>query len=72
VVPLFVSLADDIEHTAGRSNNPVIQDFAEYAAQYLRAYAKALPTYGVHDYQLSLVAKETRGLITNACSAMGA
>ncbi len=72
VAPLFVSLADDIEHTDGRSNNPVIQDFAEYAAQYLRAYAKALPTYGVHDYQLSLVAKETRGLITNACSAMGA
>ena len=72
VAPLFISLADDIERTAGRSNNPAMQDFARYAAQYLRAYAKALPTYGIHDYQLSLVAKETRALITNACSAMGA
>jgi hypothetical protein len=72
VTPLMLSLADDLERTAGRSNNPVIQDFAAFAAQYQRAYVKALPTYGVHDQQLGIVAKVTRHLVGDACGAVGA
>ena len=52
LAPLVLGLADDIERTAQRSNDPVIQDFAAFAAQYERALAKSLPTYEYRDSQL--------------------
>jgi serine/threonine protein kinase len=72
LAPLLIGLADDLERTAGRSNNPTIQDFAAYAAQYQRAYANALPTNTPHDFQLGLAAKSARSLVYEACSAVGA
>src|SRR6185437_13164860 len=72
VTPLMLRLADDLERIAGRGNNAVIQDFAAFAAQYQRAYVKALPTYGVHDQQLGIVARVTRHLVGDACGAVGA
>ncbi|OBF86776.1 hypothetical protein A5791_20440 [Mycobacterium sp. 852002-51163_SCH5372311] len=72
VTPLMLNLADEIERIAGRSNSPVIQDFAAFAAQYQRAYVKALPTYGEHDGQLRIVARSTRHLINEACGGVGA
>lgn len=71
VAPLALGNADDIVRTAGRSNNPTIQDFAAFAAVYERAFSKALPTYGAHDGQLSTVAGSVRSLIGAACSAVG-
>ncbi|OBA84520.1 hypothetical protein A9W99_01255 [Mycobacterium sp. 1164966.3] len=72
VTPLMLNLADELEHIAGRSSNPVIQDFAAFAAQYQRAYVKALPTYGLHDGQLRIVARSTRHLVNEACGGVGA
>ena len=72
VTPLMLTLVDELERIAGRSNNPVIQDFAAFAAQYQRAYVKAFPTYGVHDGQLGIVARSTRQLVSKACGAVGA
>ena len=72
VTPLMLSLADDLERIGGHSGNPTIQDFAAFAAQYQRAYVKALPTYGIHDEQLGLAARSARGLVMDACSAVGA
>jgi hypothetical protein len=72
VTPLMLNLADDLERDGGHSGNPIIQDFAAFAAQYQRAYVKALPTYGSHDEQLGLVARSTRGTVSDACSALGA
>jgi hypothetical protein len=68
----MLSLADDLERIGGHSGNPTIQDFAAFAAQYQRAYVKALPTYGIHDEQLGLAARSARGLVKDACSAVGA
>jgi serine/threonine protein kinase len=72
VAPLLVNLADDLEHTAARGDNPVIGDFATFAAQYLRALAKALPTYEALDGTLGWVSGYTRHLIGEACTAVNA
>lgn len=71
ITPLLETNADDIVRTAGRSSNPVIQDFAAFAAVYQRAYTKALPTYTDHDGQLGTVGRAARFTITDACSAVG-
>ncbi len=72
VAPLLVNLADDLEHTAARGDNPVIQDFATFSAQYLRTLAKALPTYGPLDGTLGWVSGYTRHLVGEACTAINA
>lgn len=72
VAPLLVNLADDLEHTAAHGDNPVIQDFATFAAQYLRALAKALPTYDALDSTLGWVSGYTRHLVGEACTAVNA
>lgn len=71
VAALMLRLADDTEQIAGRSNNPVVQDFAIFAAQYQRAFAKALPTYGARDAELDGAAGYTREMLNDACLSAG-
>ena len=71
VAPLMLNLADDIERIAQRSNNPLIQDFAVFAAQYQRGFAKALPTYMSRDGELAGAAGYTRAMLTDACMSAG-
>lgn len=72
VAPVVLGLVDDIERTAQRSNDPAIQDFAAFTAQYERASAKALPTYQYRGGRLGKVGAYTRTMITDACGAVGA
>jgi serine/threonine protein kinase len=72
VAPVLGNLADDLERTGARGDNPVIGDFATFAAQYLRALAKALPTYGALDSSLGWVSGYTRHLIGEACTSVNA
>jgi serine/threonine protein kinase len=72
VTPVMLNMGDDLDRIAGRSNNPVIQDFAAFAAQYQRTYVKTLPNYNNHDGQLGAVGKASRQLVSLACGAVGA
>jgi len=69
VIPVMKRLADDIERLGRSSANPVVQDFAVFAAQYRRAYADALPTYAAADSYLSSTAAGTTSTTWEACKA---
>jgi hypothetical protein len=49
VAPVMTARAEELEQFGGRSDNPVLQDFAVLSAQYLRAFVPALPTYTGND-----------------------
>ena len=70
VVPVMNDSADNIEELGSRSSSPILQDFANYAAQYRRAYAASLPTYAPADFYLADTALRTTSLINEACSAV--
>lgn len=44
-LPIMTAYAADMERLGRTSGNPVWEDFAVLAAQYLRAYIQAVPTY---------------------------
>lgn len=71
VVPVMVNLADDMQRTVARGNNPVMQDLGDLAAQYQRVYAKALPTHTIFDGELNGVAQYVRYVVKDACDAIG-
>ncbi|OBF86775.1 hypothetical protein A5791_20435 [Mycobacterium sp. 852002-51163_SCH5372311] len=71
VAPLMLNLADDTERIAQRSDNPLIQDFAVFTAQYQRGFAKALPTYTSRDGELAGAAGYTREMLVDACMSAG-
>jgi hypothetical protein len=70
VIPVMNHSAASIEELASHSGNPILQDFANYAAQYRRAYAASLPTYVPADFYLADTALRTTSLINEACSAV--
>ncbi|MBS4728041.1 hypothetical protein MSM1_06645 [Mycobacterium sp. SM1] len=70
-VPAITSLADRIEALGRRSANLPLQDFAVLGAQYLRAYAAALPRYVVADGYLINAAAGATGSLNTACLAVG-
>ncbi|ORX18416.1 hypothetical protein AWC31_14015 [Mycolicibacterium wolinskyi] len=45
VAPIMTSYANNMERLGRGSGNPVWEDFAVFAAQYMRAYVQAIPTY---------------------------
>ncbi|OBA84521.1 hypothetical protein A9W99_01260 [Mycobacterium sp. 1164966.3] len=71
VAPLMLNLADDTERIAQRSDNPLVQDFVLFAAQYQRAFAKSLPTYMSRDGELGGAAGYTREMLADACMSAG-
>jgi hypothetical protein len=72
VVPLMLSLADDIQQAVARSNNPVMLDFGTLLALYQRVFAKALPTYSTADSELEGAASYMRYVFRDGCAAVGA
>ncbi|WP_231987847.1 hypothetical protein [Mycobacterium sp. 852002-51152_SCH6134967] len=71
VVPKFEQSADEFERLASQTSNLTLRDLANFAAQYRRAYAEALPTYIVADSYLDLTAYRVSSLIYEACKAVG-
>jgi hypothetical protein len=69
-VPIITGLADERASLGVRSGDPVIQDLANFAAVYLRAYAAATPTYISADTDLYNVAIGTSGIISHGCAAV--
>ena len=72
VAPTMTAEADDLERLGRRSDNPTLQDIAVLAAQYQRAFVKALPTYTTADFYLSEAASYSVSSVNAACKAVGA
>lgn len=60
VGPVMTARADEIEALGRRSGDPIMEDFAVLAAQYLRAYVLAIPTYRSADNYVSDVTRFLR------------
>lgn len=71
VIPVMTQLVDDIERLGQLSTNATLRDFATFAAQYRRAYLKALPTYTAADSYLARTSARATSTIYEACKAVG-
>lgn len=69
VGPAMVSLANKMQQLGRHSNNPTLQDFAELAAQYRRAFVLALPTYSPSDNFLANASTFVSTTVLGACAA---
>lgn len=70
VVPVMQSTADALEKLAGRSSNPIVQDFLLLGVQYRRTYIQALPTYQPGDSNIYLAGQLSPGVVAAACDAI--
>jgi hypothetical protein len=71
VASVMINYSNKIQQLGRRSQNPVLQDFADVAAQYRRAFVLALPTYEPADQHLANAATYTSMLVLGACKAAG-
>lgn len=71
VMPVLMKFADTYEKLARQNPNPIIQDFGILAAQYGRAFVKAIPTYTQPDANLYDVFRKIPAAIVTACKALG-
>lgn len=71
VMPVLMRFADAYEKLARQNPNPTIQDFGILAAQYGRAFVKAIPTYTQADTNLYDVFRKIPAVITTACKVAG-
>jgi len=65
----MTTYADDMESSGRESQNPVWEDFAVLAAQYMRAYVQAVPTYTSNFGYLVSQATYLNNAIYWACKA---
>ncbi|WBP96156.1 hypothetical protein O6072_08305 [Mycolicibacterium neoaurum] len=70
VASIMLQYADSIQSLGERSGNATLYDFATLAAQYFRAYTKAIPTYTSADSYLSATASYANFIVYNACAAV--
>lgn len=71
VMPVLLKSVDTYERLARQSGNPIIQDFSTLAAQYGRAFIKAISTYTPPDTNLYDVFRKIPAVIVTACKAAG-
>jgi hypothetical protein len=72
VAPTMTAEAEDLEKLGRRSSNATLEDMAVLAAQYQRAFVKALPTYTTADSYLAQAATYAVSSVNAACKAVGA
>jgi hypothetical protein len=70
-LPTMSAIADRRADLGAESANPSVQDLADTAAVYLRAYVAATPTYISADTDLYNVAISASGIISHGCRALG-
>lgn len=71
VASVMITYANKVQQLGGSSRNPVLQDFADLAAQYRRAFVLALPTYEPADQHLANVATYASMTVLGGCMAAG-
>jgi hypothetical protein len=71
VAPVMSAFANELQTLGERSGNPTLQDFAELAAEYRRAYVHSLPTYTSADKYLANSSLVLGGVVEAACTAVG-
>lgn len=71
VVPVIRLLNTQLSALGRESGNPTLRDLANLAAQYLKAYLEALPTYTPADNYLAIAAIRTANVVQFACKASG-
>ncbi|OMB99259.1 hypothetical protein A5733_00885 [Mycobacterium sp. NS-7484] len=69
VGPVMTIYADDMERLGRGSSNPIWEDFAVFAAQYMRAYVQAIPTYNSNVSYMVSQATSVANAINWACKA---
>jgi hypothetical protein len=70
VAPVMSAFANELQTLGGRSDNPTLQDFAQLAAQYRRAYVQSLPTYTPADKYLANSSLVMGGVVEAACAVV--
>lgn len=70
VAPVMSAFANELQTLGDRSGNPTLQDFADLAAQYRRAYVQSLPTYTPADKYLANSSLVLGGVVEAACTAV--
>ena len=71
VIPVMSAFADDLENLARRGETSAVQDFGVLAAEYERAYARALPTYTSADGFLAAAATYLAKTVEQGCKVVG-
>jgi len=69
VAPIMMRFADQMQAIAAQSSNDIFRDFGNLAAQYRRAYVRALPSYSPTDRHLAATSQRLSGVIEAACRA---
>lgn len=69
VGPVMDDYANDMERLGRQSRNPIWEDFAVLAAQYMRAYVRAIPTYSVNISYMASQSTRLANAINWACKA---
>jgi hypothetical protein len=69
--PVMNASADKLQTLGESSGNLTWQDFAQFSAQYRRAYVQSLPSYIAADAYLANIASEVSGVVQAACQAAG-
>jgi hypothetical protein len=70
VLPVLSSMANDMESTGRKSQNPVFEDLAVLGALYFRAYVSAGDNYVGPDSWLSYAASRISNAVSGACRAV--
>ncbi|CQD02172.1 hypothetical protein BN970_00046 [Mycolicibacterium conceptionense] len=70
VGPVMDTYANDIEHLGRESGNPIWEDFAVLAAQYMRAYVQAIPQYTVNISYMASQSTRLSNAINWACKVV--
>jgi hypothetical protein len=68
--PLLSTYADGISAEARKSDNPVLEDFAETASLYIRAYIESIDDYTQADSWLIHTGFRLANLVSGACRAV--
>jgi hypothetical protein len=68
--PTMRDFASELQALGTQSENSTLDDFANLSAQYLRAFAEAIPSYTTNDSYLAATASFAYLIVFNACRAL--
>jgi hypothetical protein len=69
VASVMIAYANKLQQLGRRSENPILNDFANLSAQYRRAFVLAVPTYDPSDNYLANAASYASTTVLGACAA---
>jgi uncharacterized protein YjbI with pentapeptide repeats len=69
VSSVMIAYANKLQQMGRRSDNPILNDFADLSAQYRRAFVLAVPTYDPADNYLANASNFAATTVLGACAA---